>query len=109
MMTAATIAAIGANAVLSWGAVTTNIYGGAVTVTSYQTFGSAQPYFKPGDWSSPAPLFDPTPGDLTFTDTGALTAPGGRFYVVKAISAAGQASANSNRVGKFTYQLTPGQ
>ncbi len=93
-----TITAIGVNAVLDWNSV--------LTATKYQVFRSSAPYFKPGDWTSLLPLAEPT--GLTYPDNGVLTPVNAYYYVVKAVSAAPEASANSNRVGKFTFALTPG-
>lgn len=93
-----TITAIGVNAVLDWNSVP--------TASKYQVFRSSAPYFKPGDWSSLLPLVEPT--SPTHSDNGVLTPVNAYFYVVKAVSAAPEASADSNRVGKFTFGLTPG-
>ena len=92
-----TITASGSNANLGWGAV-----GGAAR---YQVFRSSRPYFKPGDWSSPLPLVEPTGlshGDPVLADASAY------FYVVKAVSAAPEAGPSSKLVGKFSFGLVPG-
>ncbi len=94
-----TISGSGANANLTWLTVP--------STNKYQVFRSSTPYFMPGDSSSLLPLFEPS--GLSYPDVGALTPVNAYFYVVKAVSAAPAAGANSNRVGKFTFQLTPGQ
>jgi len=94
---AVTIAATAPNVALTWGAVN--------LAHNYQVFQSSQPYFKPGDWSSPLPLIEPT--GLAHNDP-VLLLPDAYFYVVKAVSATSEAGPNSKRVGKFTFQLTPG-
>lgn len=91
------IGASGGNVNLSWDAVG--------SASKYQVFRSSLPYFKPGDWSSPLPLAEPT--GASYPDN-VLTQVNVYFYVVKAVSVAPEAGANSNRVGKFTFQLEPG-
>lgn len=93
-----TIAASGATATLSWPAVT--------SASNYQVFRSSLPYFKPGDWPTRLPIAEPT--GTSYPDTGALTSETPYFYVVKAVSAAPEAGANSIRVGQFTYELVKG-
>ncbi len=94
-----TIGVNGDNVGLSWGAV--------AAASKYQVFRSSFPYFVPGDWSSAAPLDEPTAG--AYPDPGVLAQVNAYFYVVKAVSAPpAAASANSNRVGKFTFALAPG-
>ena len=60
---AVSIAASGANALLTWGAVP--------STANYQVFRSGTPYFLPGSWSSQLPLSEPTVP--SYSDTGALT------------------------------------
>jgi hypothetical protein len=89
----------GADLVLSWNRVD--------TAANYQLFRSSVPYFTPGDWSSGLlPL--PAPTATSYTDTGALTLVNSYFYVVKTVDNTPSASANSNRVGKFTFGLVRG-
>ena len=64
------------------------------------------PYFKPGDRGSSLPLSEP--GGASYSDTGSLTPVNAYLYLVKAVSAAPEAGASSNRVGKFTFQLVAG-
>ena len=75
----------------------------------YELWRSSSPYSAPGD-SSATPLAELTPpssgSDLSYTD-GDASAAGGSYYVVKALSTSGHASALSNRVGRFTYILSP--
>jgi len=92
-----TVAAATPNVALTWGAV-----GGG---DRYQVFRSSQPYFKPGDWSSPLPLAEPS---APAHDDPVLAQVDAHFYVVKAVSTASEAGPNSNRVGKFTFGLVPG-
>lgn len=98
-----TISANGTAAHLSWPAVTLDMAGRAVTVAKYQVWRSEQPYFAPA--GAPyaevaAPAFD---------DPGVLADTGHNYsYVVRAVSSADVASADSNRVAEFTFGLTPG-
>jgi len=80
--------------------------GSAIAVDGDGNIYGSTPYFKPGDWSSSLPLSEP--GGASYSDTGALTPVNAYFYVVKAVSAAPEAGASSNRVGKFTFQLVAG-
>ena len=92
----------GADAELYWDPVT-----GA---DKYQVFLSSMPYFIPGDWNSPLPLAEPAASPLF--DRDALMRVDARFYIVKTVDTAAtvglEASANSKRVGKLTFQLVPG-
>jgi hypothetical protein len=91
------ISTSGTNVTLSWGAVSGS--------SKYQVFRSNTPYFQPGDWSS---TLRAEPTTTSYQDAGALSTVNAYFYVVKAVNASPAASANSNRVGKFTYQLVKG-
>ena len=95
-----TIAASSPNAVLNWPAVP--------STSKYQVFRSSMPYFTPGDWSSALPLAEPTVSPNPEYPDGVLSQVNAYFYLVKAVSAAPEASASSNGVGKFTFQLAPG-
>jgi hypothetical protein len=95
---AVSIAASGASALVTWGAVPSR--------TNYQVFRSSQPYFQPGDWSSGLPVSQPTA--TSYTDVNVLPTVNAYFYVVKTVNAAPAASASSNRVGKFTFQVVKG-
>lgn len=88
----------GSNALLTWDPVSGRSY--------YQVFGSSQPYFQPGDWSSVSPLASPTA--TSYTHVNVLSAVDAHFYVVKTVNSVPAASANSNRVGEFTFQLVKG-
>lgn len=93
------VAVSGSDARLTWTAVS-----GA---GKYQVFRGSAPHFKLGEWGSA--LLQPEPTTGLYTDTDALLQADGYFYVVKSVSAAPeQASANSNQVGKFTYELVKG-
>lgn len=81
------------NVELSWPAVD-----GA---TGYRVWYSEQPYFSPAGTPDPQAA-------TTFTHSGvAGDVAYNYFYVVRAVNADGE-SANSNRVGEFTFGLTPG-
>ncbi len=100
-----TIAASSPNVELSWLPVSTDVLDDPVVVSKYQVIRSSRPYFKPGDWSSVLPRDEPTVSPYL---DGVLSQVNAYYYVVKAASAAPEASASSNRVGKFTFQLVPG-
>lgn len=70
---------------------------------SYQVWVSTDPYFNP---NAVAPtVVSPT---TTFTDTGAAASLVNHYYIVRGLNACGAASANSARVGEFTFGLAPG-
>ncbi|MGE5602094.1 MAG: hypothetical protein ACM30E_03525, partial [Nitrososphaerales archaeon] len=92
------IVTAGADAGLNWTEVD--------MAATYQLFRSESPYYKPGDWSSLLPIADVTSN--SYLDTGALTQVDARYYVAKAVDTTPAASANSNRVGKFTFRLVKG-
>jgi len=93
-----TISPSGANAYLDWPDVS--------LAFEYQVFRSSAPYFIPGDWSS---LWRLAEGPNSYlSDVNALTPVNAYFYVVKTTDDTPAASTNSNRVGKFTFQLVPG-
>ncbi len=87
----------GTDAVLKWGAVS--------SASKYLVFRSSEPYFQPVDWT--AALSDPT--GTTYPDSGVLPQVNAYFYVVRSVSSPpDEDSVSSNRVGKFTFQLVPG-
>jgi hypothetical protein len=100
-----TIAPSGTNVSLSWLPVSLDVQGNPVSVSKYQVFRSSRPYFKPGDWSSVLPQEEPTVSPYL---DGVLSQVNAYYYVVKAVSVAPEASASSDAVGKFTFQLVPG-
>jgi hypothetical protein len=87
-----------ADAELSWVPVS--------QATKYQVFRSSVPYFQPGDLTSTLLLPEPTASP--YSDGGVLTQVNAYFYLLKTVNAVPEDSLNSNRVGKFTYQLEPG-
>ncbi len=85
------VARSGNDLVLTWSAVTTNIYGNPATVDHYNVYRGSDPAFVPNDSTNliAAVAATATPG---FTHTGgALTADNG-FYLVSAVDTAGFAS-----------------
>lgn len=77
----------GQDARLSWSAVTTDIWGGAETVSAYEIYRGPTPDFVPG----PANRIGTTAA-TTFTDPGALgTGTPAYHYLVRAVDAAGNA------------------
>ena len=104
---AVSIVKLGSDVQLSWPAVQTDTNDNFIVVTTYQVFRSSVPYFTP----------DPTPGtgnleyegpNLTYLHDEAAGSVGMYFYIVRAVNSIGP-SANSRRVGVFTFQLVPGQ
>ena len=96
------IAGPDADAVLTWPAVTANTQGNLTVVTAYKVFRSGQPYFAPAAGDQVLET-----AGLTYPHSGAMDILNPYFYIVRSVNVAG-ASVNSNRVGKFSYQLTPG-
>jgi hypothetical protein len=88
---------------LTWPAVTTNPAGNLTVVAKYQVFSTGQPYFTPAEGS----LVAETSG-LGYHNSGAMGSPNPYFYVVRAVNLAGP-SVDSNRVGKFSYELAAAQ
>jgi hypothetical protein len=106
------ISRTGEGVTLRWGHVAADTRGQALEVVRYDVWRSAAPYFVPS--GNPYAAVQPPPaaqaGDPVIYADASLPASGsGRFYVVRAVSATGQASADSNRVGVFVFQLVPGQ
>ena len=74
----------GASAVLSWGAVTTDIYGKPETVASYEVYRGTAVDFVPSLANRIA-----TPTVPTYTDVNALASLARYFYLVRAVDAEG--------------------
>ncbi len=111
---AVSIARSGSSAVLSWSAVTQDVFGQPTAVTSYLIWRSTTPYFDPNRPNCNCRRVATTSA-LTWTDTGAIgpitpigDTANNYFYVVQAANSAGH-SVPSNRVGEFDFALTPGQ
>ena len=94
----------GANADLAWEAITEDTAGKLVTIQRYEVWYSAAAYFAINDPGRHA-VNRTVPN---YTDTGALTTPGGRFYLVRALTDRGGYSPASNKTAKFTFALVPG-
>ncbi len=99
------IARSGSDLSLSWPPVTLDEGGGSVTVSSYQVWSSTQPYFRPWD------------GGVTFVGSLASSPfaagpvpPAGQsvYFVMRSVADSGLISRTSNRVGAFSFGLTPG-
>ena len=92
---------------LTWLPVQKDKNGEFTWVINYQVFQSDQPYFDP----DPTPVTGnlvKEPTDPDYLHKGVMNSLTNYFYVVRAVNMVGP-SANSNRVGKFTYPLVPGQ
>ena len=81
--------------------------------TNYEVWQSPQPYFdpaNPGPGAAP-PGYTGAPAlvgsTVTYPDT-PTNPTNGAFYIVRGVNAAGVTSAPSNRVGVFTFAVTPG-
>lgn len=95
----------GSNMTLSWPPVTQDEGGGAVTVSSYQVWRSGQPYFRP--WDSGV-TFVGQPAGSPYP-VGALPPAGeAAYFVMRSVADSGLLSRSSNRVGAFSFALTPG-
>ena len=88
----------GADLVLTWSAVTTDLSGAADSVTAYRVYRGATPSFVPDKVGGTNRVG--SPGGTSFTDTGAATAPGNLFYYVSAVDASGNES--NTRPAKVT-------
>jgi len=74
---------------LSWSAVTTDIYGVATTVATYEIYRGTAPDFVPLIGSPRGSVAAPA---TTFRDTGAAANPASFYYLVVAVDAAGNRS-----------------
>lgn len=100
-----TAAASGADAALTWPAVTQDTSGKTAAVDHYDVWRStANPYATPNTTTDTPYARVLTPN---FTEVGAKNAAGGYYYTVTAVSSA--PSGLSNRVGVFGFALTKGQ
>lgn len=86
----------GGDALLTWSAVTTDIYGKAETVANYEVYRGTTPDFLP----SPGNRIG-VPATPTFTDEGAIAAPATYHYLVRAVD-------NQGNVGGLGRQLPNG-
>jgi hypothetical protein len=81
--------------------------------TNYEVWQSPQPYFDPANPGSGAapPGYTGAPAlvgsTVIYPDT-PTNPTNGAFYVVRGVNAAGTTSSSSNRVGVFTFAVTPG-
>jgi hypothetical protein len=98
-----TIAAPGGVLNITWPAVLVNTQGNPTVVTAYRVFANQQPYFTPVAGDQVAET-----SGLLYQDSGAMGSLTLYFYVVRSVNLAGP-SANSKRVGKFSYALVAGQ
>jgi hypothetical protein len=88
---------------LDWDAVTQNEYGETITGVTYDVYRAAdQPYFTPVTAHHSGITL------LTDTDSGVLGDVAHSYYYVVRAFKDGLASATSNRVGVFSFPLTPG-
>jgi len=96
----------GASAVLTWGAVTTDIYGKPETVAHYEVYRGTTPDFVPSVANRIG-----TPSMPSFTDTNALNAPTPYFYLVRALDSEGNAGGLGSDLPNGILLLTvgPGQ
>ena len=89
--------------VLQWSAVTTDTTGAPETVDHYVVYRGETPFFIP----TAAESLGVTSG-TSFPDSGVFFSPAVNFfYLVKAVDASGNMSAESGRVGEFDWQLLP--
>ncbi len=99
------IAASGADANLTWSAVTLDVNGKAAVVDHYDVWRSATaPYFTPNT-ASDVPYANVL--GTSFADLQARGSAGSYYYAVTAVNTS--PSALSNRTGVFGYALTKGQ
>ncbi len=85
---------------------------GGRSVTRYEVYRSTNPYFTPGgaDAQKLNDVPPPAAGNtVNYTDAGAFSSPtGAYFYAVVTVDRAGLMYPPSNRVGAFSFGLTPG-
>jgi len=97
----------GTNAVLTWAAVTTDIYGKPASIVSYEVYRGTTPNFVPGAGNRIG-----TPSAPTFTDPGALAFANPSYhYLVRAIDASGNVGGLGNQlpngIDAMTTSKTP--
>lgn len=83
--------------VLAWDADPAN--------SQYQVWLATDAYLDPDNPGGVTPIVT---ADTTYTDDGAADSLENHFYVLRGLNACGAASANSERKGEFTFELTPG-
>jgi len=92
------------NLVLSWLEVTADTAGSQEIISHYVVYRGEDPYFDPGPGDSIAGV-----AETTYVDSGvAGTVGSNHFYLVRAVDAAGNKSANSRSVGEFDRLLSSG-
>jgi hypothetical protein len=99
-----TLAADGADVVLSWTGVSQDLYGDSITISEYRVHGT-----------SVAPVFTPQPGNLlgtvgdqpqpSYRHVAGLAGSGIRFYLVQAEDLAGETSAIGSGLPEAVYDL----
>jgi hypothetical protein len=95
LVTNLTLAKSGSDIVLSWGAVTTTIYGKAASISKYEVYRGSTLSFIPG----PANLISaPTQTGTTFTDVNALASGGDYYYLVRAVDSQGNGGGLGNQL-----------
>ena len=92
---------------LTWPPVETDKNGKFTVVTKYQVFQSVLPYFTPNTDPDIGNL-EKESADLDYLHPGAINNLTNYFYIVRAANIVGP-SADSKQVGKFTFELVPGQ
>jgi hypothetical protein len=91
----------GTNAVLSWPAVTTNIYGKPTTIARYEVYRGTTPDFVPGPGNK---IGQPTLA--TFTDNGALGNGTNYYWLVRAVDTSGNLGGLGNQLPNGVDTLT---
>lgn len=86
-----TVIRSGNDLILSWGAVTTDIYGNPATVDHYNVYRDSDPAFIPSDTANRIAVVPATASPSFTHSSGALTADSG-FYLVSAVDSGGFAS-----------------
>ena len=98
-----TLAKSGSDVVLSWGAVTTTIYGKPATISKYEVYRGTTLSFIPGPSNRVSPANHTA---TTFTDAGALSSGTNYFYVVHAVDAQGAGGGLGNQLPMGIDNLT---
>ncbi len=91
----------GSDVVLTWGAVTTDIYGKPATVANYEVYRGTTPTFLPALANRIG-----TPATPTFTDAGALGSGTPGYYLVRAIDVSGNPGGLGNQLPSGPDPLT---